>query len=156
MPQLEIVLHSSARTRLGSRSKEAGGADRIEWTMDGRFVQHHLWPAGSKRRRCVSLPIEAHGDRRPERYVADFASANRRCHHYPPGSCAAPAGWLSKFASWAKGGVAQPVTPAATLEDILGDVDHVLVMTVSRLVAKAIGTAQDDAREADDERRGRP
>ena len=104
--------------------------------MDGRFVPNITFGplVVEAVRRSTRLPIEAHlMIVEPERYVAEFASAGadliivhqeatphlhraiQQIHH------------LGK-----KAGVAiNPSTPAAMLEDIMGDVDSVLVMTVN-------------------------
>jgi len=141
MPKIEIVasILSADLTRLGEHLKEAqaAGADRIQVdVMDGRFVPNITFGplVVEAVRRSTQLPIEAHlMIVEPERYVPEFASAGadviivhqeatphlhraiQQIHH------------LGK-----KAGVAiNPSTPAATLEDIMGDVDSVLVMTVN-------------------------
>ena len=141
MPKIEIVpsILSADLTRLGEQVQEAesSGADRIQVdVMDGRFVPNITFGplVVEAVRRSTRLPIEAHlMIVEPERYVAEFASAGadviivhqeatphlhraiQQIHH------------LGK-----KAGVAiNPSTPAAMLEDILGDVDSVLVMTVN-------------------------
>jgi len=141
MPKIEIVssILSADLTRLGEQVQEAesSGADRIQVdVMDGRFVPNITFGplVVEAVRRSARLPIEAHlMIIEPERYVAEFASAGadviivhqeatphlhrtiQQIHH------------LGK-----KAGVAiNPSTPAAMLEDILGDVDSVLVMTVN-------------------------
>ena len=141
MPKIEIVpsILSADLTRLGEQVQEAesSGADRIQVdVMDGRFVPNITFgPLVIEAvRRSTGLPIEAHlMIVEPERYVAEFASAGadviivhqeatphlhraiQQIHH------------LGK-----KAGVAiNPSTPAVMLEDILGDVDSVLVMTVN-------------------------
>jgi ribulose-phosphate 3-epimerase len=141
MPKIEIVpsILSADLTRLGEQVQEAesSGADRIQVdVMDGRFVPNITFGplVVEAVRRSMRLPIEAHlMIVEPERYVAEFASAGadviivhqeatphlhraiQQIHH------------LGK-----KAGVAiNPSTPAAMLEDILGDVDLVLVMTVN-------------------------
>ncbi len=141
MPKIEIVpsILSADLTRLGEQVQEAesSGADRIQVdVMDGRFVPNITFGplVVEAVRRSTRLPIEAHlMIVEPERYVAEFASAGadviivhqeatphlhraiQQIHH------------LGK-----KAGVAiNPSTPAVMLEDILGDVDSVLVMTVS-------------------------
>jgi len=141
MPKIEIVpsILSADLTRLGEQVQEAesSSADRIQVdVMDGQFVPNITFGplVVEAVRRSTGLPIEAHlMIIEPERYVAEFASAGadviivhqeatphlhraiQHIHH------------LGK-----KAGVAiNPSTPAAMLEDILGDVDSVLVMTVN-------------------------
>ena len=141
MPKIEIVpsILSADLTRLGEQVQEveSSGADRIQVdVMDGRFVPNITFGplVVEAVRRSTRLPIEAHlMIVEPERYVAEFASAGadviivhqeatphlhraiQQIHH------------LGK-----KAGVAiNPSTPAVMLEDILGDVDSVLVMTVN-------------------------
>ena len=141
MPKIEIVasILSADLTRLGEHVKEAeaAGADRIQVdVMDGRFVPNITFGplVVEAVRRSTRLPIEAHlMIVEPERYVAEFATAGadliivhqeatphlhraiQQIHH------------LGK-----KAGVAiTPSTPVAMLEEIIGDVDSVLVMTVN-------------------------
>ena len=140
-PKVEIVasILSADLTRLGEHVKEvkAAGADRIQVdVMDGRFVPNITFGplVVEAVRRSTQLPIEAHlMIVEPERYVPEFASAGadliivhqeatphlhraiQQIHH------------LGK-----KAGVAiNPSTPTAMLEDIIGDADSVLVMTVN-------------------------
>ena len=141
MPQLEIVpsILSADLTRLGEQVKEAeaAGADRIQVdVMDGRFVPNITFGplVVEAVRRSVSLPIEAHlMIVEPERYVADFASAGADViivHQEAALHLHRLVEQVHQLGK--KAGVAlNPSTPAATLEDILGDVDHVLVMTVN-------------------------
>ena len=116
---------------------ERGGADLIHVdVMDGHFVPNiTIGPPVVKALKRVSrLPLDVHlMIEEPDRYVAAFVSAgaasvtvhaeavvhlHRTVH-------------LIKTLG-AKAGVAlNPATPAATLEDIAGDVDYVLVMTVN-------------------------
>jgi ribulose-phosphate 3-epimerase len=141
MPKIEIVpsILSADLTRLGEQVQEAesSGAGRIQVdVMDGQFVPNITFGplVVEAVRRSTRLPIEVHlMIVEPERYVAEFASAGadviivhqeatphlhraiQQIHH------------LGK-----KAGVAiNPSTPAAMLEDIMGDVDSVLVMTVN-------------------------
>jgi ribulose-phosphate 3-epimerase len=138
---LEIVpsILSADLTRLGEQVKEAeaAGADRVQVdVMDGRFVPNITFGplVVQAVRRSTSLPIEAHlMIVEPERYVADFASAGADViivHQEAALHLHRLVEQVHQLGK--KAGVAlNPSTPAATLEDILGDVDHVLVMTVN-------------------------
>ena len=141
MPQLLIVpsVLSADLARLGEQVKEAeaAGADRIQVdVMDGRFVPNITFGplVVQAVRRSTSLPIEAHLMMvEPERYVADFASAGADViivHQEAALHLHRLVEQVHQLGK--KAGVAlNPSTPAAMLEDILGDVDHVLVMTVN-------------------------
>ncbi len=141
MLQVEIVpsILSADLTRLGEQVKEAevAGADRIQVdVMDGRFVPNITFGplVVEAVRRSVSLPVEAHlMIVEPERYVADFASAGADViivHQEAALHLHRLVEQVHQLGK--KAGVAlNPSTPAAMLEDILGDLDHVLVMTVN-------------------------
>jgi ribulose-phosphate 3-epimerase len=141
MLKLEIVpsVLSADLTRLGEQVKEAeaAGADRIQVdVMDGRFVPNITFGplVVEAVRRSILLPIEAHlMIVEPERYVADFCSAGADViivHQEAALHLHRIVEQIHQLGK--KAGVAlNPSTPAATLEDILGDVDHVLVMTVN-------------------------
>ena len=141
MPLLEIVpsILSADLTRLGEQVKEAqaAGADRIQVdVMDGRFVPNITFGplVVEAVRRSSSLPVEAHlMIVEPERYMADFASAGADVilvHQEAALHLHRLVEQIHQLGK--KAGVAlNPSTPAATLEDILGDLDHVLVMTVN-------------------------
>jgi ribulose-phosphate 3-epimerase len=126
-------------TRLGAQIAEAqaAGADLIHCdVMDGRFVPNLTFGplVVEAVRRATHLPIEVHlMIVEPERYVADFAAAggdtiivhaevsphlHRTLHHVHD---------LGKRA-----GVAiNPATPLSAVEELVGDLDLLLVMTVN-------------------------
>jgi ribulose-phosphate 3-epimerase len=141
MPQLLIVpsILSADLTRLGEQVKEAeaAGAGRIQVdVMDGRFVPNITFGplVVQAVRRSTSLPVEAHlMIVEPERYVADFVAAGADViivHQEAALHLHRLVEQIHQLGK--KAGVAlNPSTPAATLEAILGDLDHVLVMTVN-------------------------
>jgi ribulose-phosphate 3-epimerase len=125
--------------RLGEQVAEAekAGADRIHVdVMDGHFVPNLSMGAAVAQavRRVTSLPLEVHlmvTD--PDLFLEQFAAAgadtllvhwegNANLHR-----TVQRIGGLGKRA----GVVINPATPAAALEEILQDVEHVLVMTVN-------------------------
>jgi len=125
--------------RLGEQveATQEGGADRIQVdVMDGRFVPNITFGplVVAAVRRHTTLPIEAHlMIVEPERYVEDFAQAGADLiivhQEVSP--------HLHRTIQQIKGlgkraGVAiNPATPLAVLQEILGDVDLVLCMTVN-------------------------
>jgi len=126
-------------TRLGAHMKEAeaAGVERFHVdVMDGRFVPNITFGPlmVEAARRCTKVPIEAHlMIVEPERYIADFAKAGADniqvhqeiCPHLH--SVVQLIHQLGKKATV----VLNPATPLSTLEDILGDVDQVLIMSVN-------------------------
>ena len=116
---------------------EAGGADFIHVdVMDGHFVPNITIgvPVVRSLRKVAKVPLDVHlMIEEPDRYVEDFVAAGaamlsvhvevlphlHRTVHY-----------IKSLG--AKSGVAlNPATPVAALEEIAGDVDHVLVMSVN-------------------------
>jgi ribulose-phosphate 3-epimerase len=141
VPSLLIVpsILSADLARLGEQVKEAeaAGADRIQVdVMDGRFVPNITFGplVVQAVRRSTSLPVETHlMIVEPERYVADFAAAGADVvivHQEAALHLHRIVEQIHQLGK--KAGVAlNPSTPVATLDDILGDLDHVLVMTVN-------------------------
>src|SRR5512137_2172433 len=141
MPQIEIVpsILSADLTRLGEqvRAAQAAGADRIQVdVMDGRFVPNITFGplVVQAVRRSTALPVETHlMIVEPERYVADFAAAGADViivHQEVTPHLHRIVQQIHQLGKQA--GIAiNPSTPAASLEDILSDLDSVLVMTVN-------------------------
>jgi len=119
------------------RAAEAGGADMFHLdTMDGEFVPNISW--GPKivadLRKLTKLPFDAHlMIVEPERYVDRFIEAG--CQYVTFHYEATPhahrlLGHLR--ASGVKGGIAiNPQTPVSMLQDVIGEADLALVMSVN-------------------------
>jgi ribulose-phosphate 3-epimerase len=119
------------------RAVERGGADWIHVdVMDGHFVPNiTMGPLVVKALRKVTrLPLDVHlMIEEPDRYIKDFveAGAARISVHLEVLPHLHRTVELIKSLG-AKAGVAiNPATPVFELEEIAGDVDHVLVMSVN-------------------------
>ncbi len=125
--------------RLGEQvaATQAAGADRIQVdVMDGRFVPNITFGplVVAAVRRHTTLPLEAHlMIVEPERYVADFAEAGADVIIVHQEVSPHLHRTVQQIKSLGKrAGVAiNPATPLAMLQEILGDVDLVLCMTVN-------------------------
>ncbi len=125
--------------RLGQQVEEAqaGGADRIQVdVMDGRFVPNiTVGPMVVEAvRRHTTLPLEAHlMIVEPERYIEDFARAGADIiivHQEVSPNLHRTVQQIHSMGK--RAGVAiNPATPLATLQEILGDLDLALCMTVN-------------------------
>ncbi len=125
--------------RLGQQVEEAqaGGADRIQIdVMDGRFVPNiTVGPLIVEAvRRHTTLPLEAHlMIVEPERYVEDFAHAGADLiivHQEVSPNLHRTVQQIHALGK--RAGVAiNPATPLAALQEILGDIDLALCMTVN-------------------------
>jgi ribulose-phosphate 3-epimerase len=125
--------------RLGELVEAAasGGADRLQIdVMDGRFVPNiTVGPLVVEAvRRHTTLPLEAHlMIVEPERYVEDFARAGADLiivHQEVSPHLHRTIQAIHRLNK--RAGVAiNPATPLAMLQEILGDVDLVLCMTVN-------------------------
>ena len=139
MAQIAPSILSADFSRLGEAIAvvERGGAGLIHVdVMDGRFVPNITFGplVVEAVRRSTTLPIEAHlMIVEPERYLADFASAGADViilHQEATPHLHRAVQQIHQLGK--KAGVAlNPSTPAVMLEDILGDLEHVLVMTVN-------------------------
>jgi ribulose-phosphate 3-epimerase len=126
-------------TRLGAHMKEAEavGVERFHVdVMDGRFVPNITFGPlmVEAARRCTQATIEAHlMIVEPERYIPDFAKAGADNIQVHQETCPHLHGTIQMIHRLGKKAtvVLNPATPVSTLEDILGDVDQVLIMTVN-------------------------
>ncbi len=126
-------------SQLGQQVEVAqeGGADRIQIdVMDGRFVPNiTVGPLVVEAvRRHTSLPLEAHlMIVEPERYVADFAHAGADIiivHQEVSPHLNRTVQQIHALGK--RAGVAiNPATPLAALQEILGEIDLALCMTVN-------------------------
>jgi len=125
--------------RLGDQVIEAerAGADRIHVdVMDGHFVPNISMgaPIVSSLRKVTRLPLEAHlmiSD--PDFFVEEFAQAGTDSFmvHWEGNNDLSRTVQHIKALGKRVGVAINPATPAAVLEEILGDLDQVLVMTVN-------------------------
>jgi ribulose-phosphate 3-epimerase len=116
---------------------ERGGADMIHVDiMDGHFVPNLTMgpPVVKSLRRVANVPLDVHlMIEEPDRYVEAFVKAGANCVTVH----AEAAVHLHRTVQFIKSlgadaGVAlNPATPVVALEEIAGDVDYVLVMTVN-------------------------
>ena len=116
---------------------ERGGATMLHLdVMDGHFVSNITIgpPVVESIRQCTKLHLDVHlMIENPERYVTEFvkAGANSVLVHYE--ACRHLDGTLAMIrdAGAMAGVVLNPATPVAVLEDVLGVVDYVLLMSVN-------------------------
>ena len=116
---------------------ERGGADLIHVDiMDGHFVPNLTMgpPVVRSIKKVTTVPLDVHlMIEEPDRYIEDFVSAGAAMISVHQEAVPHLHRTIHLIKSLgARAGVAiNPSTPVATLEDIAGDVDHVLVMTVN-------------------------
>jgi ribulose-phosphate 3-epimerase len=132
-------LLSADFTRLGEEvcAVEKAGADWLHVdVMDGRFVPNiTIGPLVTKAvRRVTSLPLDVHlMIESPERYVDAFAKAGANTIGVHAETCPHLHRTVEAIReAGARAAVAiNPATPASAVQEVLGDVDQVLVMTVN-------------------------
>ncbi|HEY7193461.1 MAG TPA: ribulose-phosphate 3-epimerase [Gemmatimonadales bacterium] len=138
---LQIVpsLLSADFAALGSEiaAVERGGADMIHVDiMDGHFVPNLTMgpPVLKSLRRVAHVPLDVHlMIEEPDRYVEAFVEAGASCVTVHAEAAVHLHRTIQLIKSLgAKAGVAlNPATPVVALEEIAGDLDYVLVMTVN-------------------------
>jgi ribulose-phosphate 3-epimerase len=116
---------------------EEGGADLIHVdVMDGHFVPNISigLPVVASLRKATRLPLEVHlMIERPEEYIERFvlAGANRILIHQEATVHLDRALTMIRELGAQAGAAINPATPVATLTDVFGKVDTVLVMSVN-------------------------
>ncbi|MBL8919854.1 MAG: ribulose-phosphate 3-epimerase [Myxococcaceae bacterium] len=119
------------------RAIEQAGADYVHVdVMDGRFVPNlTIGPLVVEAvKRATSLPLDVHlMIVEPEKYIADFAKAGADLITVHQETCPHLHRTLQQIrAAGAKPSVVlNPSTPLVTLEEVLGEVDQVLLMSVN-------------------------
>ncbi|MHB8879186.1 MAG: ribulose-phosphate 3-epimerase [Myxococcaceae bacterium] len=120
-----------------ARAAEGAGADWLHLdVMDGRFVPNiTIGPLVVEAvRKATKLPLDVHlMIVEPERYVADFvkAGANWVTVHVEASPHLHRTLQQIRSAGAKAGVVLNPATPLSAVEDVLGDVDLVLLMSVN-------------------------
>jgi len=120
-----------------SAAAARGGAAALHVdVMDGRFVPNITMgqPVVASLRAATKLPLDLHlMIEEPDRYVEDFAKAGADWISVHVEACRHLHRTVSRIRSLGmRAGVAiNPATPVGSLEDIIGGVDFVLVMSVN-------------------------
>jgi ribulose-phosphate 3-epimerase len=116
---------------------ERGGADLIHVdVMDGHFVPNITIgpPVVRAIKRVASRPLDVHlMIEEPDRYIEEFVDAGAEMvsvHVEAVPHLQRTISFIKKLGARA-GAVLNPSTPAITLQDIAGDLDYVLVMSVN-------------------------
>lgn len=116
---------------------EGAGADWIHVdVMDGRFVPNLTFGAGliAALRRITRLPLDVHlMVVEPEQYIGPFADAGAGMFTFHPEATTHVQRQLAqvKERGMRAGLALNPASPLALVEDVVGDVDLLLVMTVN-------------------------
>jgi ribulose-phosphate 3-epimerase len=116
---------------------EAAGADWIHVdVMDGRFVPNLTFGAGmiAALRRITSLPLDVHlMVTEPERYIDPFAEAGATVFTFHPEATIHVQRQLCtvRERGMQAGLALDPGTPLALVEDVVGDLDLLLIMSVN-------------------------
>jgi len=116
---------------------EEAGADWIHVdVMDGHFVPNLTFGAGlvEALRRITDLPLDVHlMVQRPEWYIAPFAEAGASVFTLHPETTAHLQRQLAQIrACGMQAGVAlNPGSPLSLIEEVMGDIDLLLIMTVN-------------------------
>ena len=116
---------------------ERGGAAMLHLdVMDGHFVPNITIgpPVVESIRQCTRLHLDVHlMIENPERYVTEFvkAGANSVSVHYEAARNLDGVLQMIREAGAMAGVVLNPATPVEALEDVLGVVDYVLLMSVN-------------------------
>jgi ribulose-phosphate 3-epimerase len=126
-------------TRLGAHMQEAEavGVERFHVdVMDGRFVPNITFGPlmVEAARRCTQATIEVHlMIVEPERYIEDFAKAGADNIQVHQETCPHLHRTIQQIHQLGKKAtvVLNPATSLVTLEDILGDIDQILIMSVN-------------------------
>lgn len=139
MVEVAPSILSADFTRLGEQidAAEAGGAAYIHVdVMDGHFVPNLTigpfiveWV-----RRATHLPIDAHlMIEKPDEFIEAFAKAGANMISVHPEATYHLNRTINfiRAAGCAPGVVLNPATPLAMIEEVLGDVDYVLLMSVN-------------------------
>jgi len=139
VPRLLPSILAADLTRLGEQiaAVEAAGADALHVdVMDGLFVPNISFglPIVAAARRATRLPLDVHlMIERPERYLEEFVAAGASALTVHVEGGVHPHRTLTRIRELGAGaGVTlNPATPAAALDEVLGMVDSVLVMSVN-------------------------
>src|ERR1051325_108224 len=139
MIEIAPSILSADFTRLGEQIKlvESGGASYIHVdVMDGHFVPNiTIGPFIVKAvRSATSLPIDAHlMIEQPDNFIAEFAKAGANMISVHPEATYHLHRTLNyiRQAGCQAGVVLNPATPFAAIEEVLGEVDYVLLMSVN-------------------------
>ena len=126
-------------TRLGEavQAAEAGGADCIHLdVMDGHFVPNISFglPIVRDVRAITKLPLDVHlMIETPERYIEAFAKAgaNKLTVHPETGYHLNRTLHAIRDLGVSPGVALNPATPLVAVEEVLGDVDRILIMSVN-------------------------